>query len=179
MLMHSNLVGSLWEDRIGKTRQGKNKSDRWGRRETKTDKGERRVHERENQSEWMKERGNELRRWRGELDVLSLVRAEGDRFPSGLFPSVPLQSVIGFSRLQQVVCEGNFVHGSSQIRVNAAQRFLHYTGHFGSLSLPPHLPLLSAPIRHKGFLPAKLSGHFWHLQQTNCFLQPLASPVKS
>lgn len=66
---------------------------------------------------------------------------------------------------------GNFVHGGSQIRVNAAQRFLHYTGRSGSLSLPPRRPALSAPIRHKGFLPAKLTGHFWHLQQTNCCLQ--------
>lgn len=66
---------------------------------------------------------------------------------------------------------GNFVRRRSQIRVNAAQRFLHYTGRSGSLSLPPRQPALSAPIRHKGFLPAKLSGHFWHLQQTNCCLQ--------
>lgn len=95
-----------------------------------------------------------------ELGVLSVVRAEGHRFPGGAFPSVPLQSIIGFSRLQQVVCEGNFVHGSSQIRVNAAQRFLRCTGRSGSLSLPPHLPPVSAPIRHKGFLPTKLSGHF-------------------
>lgn len=59
----------------------------------------------------MKERENEQRR-RGELDVLSLVRAEGDRFPGGAFPSVPLQSVIGFSKLQQVVCEGTLFMGA-------------------------------------------------------------------
>lgn len=47
-----------------------------------------------------------------ELDVLSLVRAEGDRFPGGVFPSVPLQSVIGFSRLQQVACEGTLFAGA-------------------------------------------------------------------
>lgn len=95
-----------------------------------------------------------------ELDVLSVVRAEGDRFPGGVFPSVPLQSVIGFSRLQQVAREGNFVRRRSQIRVNAAQRFLLYEERSGSLSLPPRRPALSAQIRHKGFLPAKLSGHF-------------------
>lgn len=66
---------------------------------------------------------------------------------------------------------GNFVRRSSQIRVNAAQRFLQYTARSGSLSLPPRRPALSAQIRHKGFLPAKLSGHFWQLQQTNCCLQ--------
>lgn len=53
-----------------------------------------------------------LGRWARELDVLSLVRAEGDRFPGGVFPSVPLQSVIGFSRLQQVACEGTLFTGA-------------------------------------------------------------------
>lgn len=66
---------------------------------------------------------------------------------------------------------GNFVRRRSQIRVNAAQRFLQYTGRSGSLSLPPRRPALSAQIRHEGFLPPKLSGRFWQLQQTNCCLQ--------
>lgn len=66
---------------------------------------------------------------------------------------------------------GNFVRRHSQIRVNAAQRFIQYTGRSGSLSLPPRWPALSAQICHKGFLPPKLSSRFWQLQQTNCCLQ--------
>lgn len=177
--MHNNW-GAVWKKIAwAKTRQGKQKSDKWGRREPKTDKREWRVQEKEkiSQNEWKR-------------DKMSWGGGEGTRCPvSGTCWgrqisrwSVPKCPPAVCNRIFQATAGSlwrNFVHGSSQIRVNAAQRFLHFTRRFGSLSLPPHLPAVSAPIRHKGFLPAKLSGHFWHLQQTNCCLllwQVLWSP---
>lgn len=82
------------------------------------DEGQRRIkgrdeYKRETKSDIVNEREAErAEKEERELDVLSLVRAEGDRFPDGLFPSVPPRPVIGFSRLRQVVCEGTLLVGA-------------------------------------------------------------------
>lgn len=160
---------SPWEDRIGKVRQldRVKTSDRWRRRETKTDKGERRVQEREtiSQSEW------KLGRTSREVTLCPVSWTwQGRQILGWSVPQCPPEVC---NRIFQATAGSlwrNFVHGCSQIGVNAAQRFLHYTGCSGRLSLPPCRLSMSAPIRHKGFHPAKHSGHFWHLQQTNCYL---------
>lgn len=125
----------MWEDTIGKTWQPDMVKTRVidEARETKTDKGERRVQRREkiSQSEWKWGRVSEGGWGRTRCPVSCTCR--GRQISQWSVPKCPPAVCNRIFQATAGSLWGNFVRGRSKIRVNAGRRFRHHIRRSGRL----------------------------------------------